>query len=164
MSTPAQRTAAVVPEPSGAGGEARLRIDLATPVFTDSVLSDLDGIRRTAAGRALFRRLRDLGRTVTIEKPDPPTDPPNAWTLPRDHGSGRSAEIVIVYDPANWPNPAWPGCPPSDVVLFGRLLDAAALAAGGKPAAEPEPADATALDAYLRERETVPHRLSRTQR
>jgi hypothetical protein len=135
---------------------SRLRVKPVDARFTDAVLVDLLTMRRTATGRALFRRLRNACRVVTIEKPDPPIDPPNAWTRWRDPQTRNATEMVIVYDPANWPNSAPRGAPPSDAVLFGRLLDAAAMAEGA------ELPDATGdtlspeLTAYLRERAVVP--------
>lgn len=156
MSALAQRSTPVAP------AEARLRIKPANPVFTDSVLADLRRISETATGRALFRRVRDAGRTVTIEKPDPPTDPPNAWTLPRSLGNP-STEIVIAYDPADWPSPARLGSLPSDVVLFGRLEDAVAMATGAEIPGEPAATVSPAMEAYLRQRTAIPEPPARAQ-
>jgi len=145
---------------AAAGG--RLRVKPANPAFTDAVLADVLRISKTSAGRALFRRVRDAGRVVTVERPEPPTEPPNAWTLPRDPDDRSATEMVIVYDPADWPVPAPLGSLPSDVVLFGRLEDAV----GRPPGAEDpqsEPAVSRAMDAYLRERNTTPEPPARTQ-
>jgi len=138
---------AVAPRPAPASGQ--LRVKPASPRFTDAVLGDVLRISQTPVGRALFRRVRDAGPTVTIVQLDPPTNPPNAWTaLPRGLADGRT-EIVIACDPADWPNAWLPDAPPSDVVLFGRLEDAVALATGAAPAA----AVSAGLAAYLRERD-----------
>jgi hypothetical protein len=125
----------------------RLHVALGDPSFTDSVLSDVDRIRRTAAGRMLFRSLSEAGRSVCIEPPEPPTDPPNAWTLPRD-----GTEFVVMYDPADWPGPL--GHLPSDVVLFGRLADVIAMVSGGSPA----------MGNYLAERTAIPEPPGRVTR
>ncbi len=105
---------------------ARLRIKPVSPAFADAVLSDLLRMRETSIGRALFRRVLAAGRLVTIEKPAPPTDPPNAWSYLRQPDNAGTPEIVIVYDPADWPNPAMPHPLPSDAVLFAVLEDAIA--------------------------------------
>jgi hypothetical protein len=105
---------------------ARLRIKPVSPAFADAVLSDLLRMRETSTGRALFNRVRSAGRLVTIEKPDPPTDPPNAWSCLRQLDGAGTPEIVVVYDPADWPNPAMPRPLPGDAVLFALLEDALA--------------------------------------
>jgi hypothetical protein len=123
---------------------ARLRIKPVSPAFADAVLSDLLRMRETSTGRALFNRVRTAGRLVTIEKPNPPTDPPNAWSCLRHSEDTGAAEIVIVYDPGDWPNPAMPHPLPSDAVLFAVLEDALA-----DEATTPE---SRAASAYLSER------------
>jgi hypothetical protein len=133
-------------------GRSRLRVKPVDPHFTDAVLRDLLTIRRTSAGRALFRRLREVCRVVTIEKPNPPVDPPNAWTQSRDPTRRGAIEMVVVYDPADWPAKAPHSALPSDAVLFGRLLDAAAMAEGAEL---PEPTDGAVspvIAGYLRDR------------
>jgi hypothetical protein len=49
----------------------------ADPRFADAVPRTTTGSAR-ACGQALFRRLLDVGTSVTIDKPQPPTNPPNA--------------------------------------------------------------------------------------
>ena len=98
-------------------GTSRLRIKPAGHHFTDRVLADLMKIQRLPAGRATFRRLRDAGAVITIEKPHPAASPPNAWTKPAG-----SKNIVIAYDPAEWPCAALPDSPASDIILL-RLLE-----------------------------------------
>ena len=156
MSTTAQRSLAAPAAATNSGGEARLRVSPADPAFADAVLLDVLRIRRTAAGRSLFSRLRAAKRVITIEKPNRPTDPPNAWTQPRLPDSPSGTEIVIAYNPADWPSPAWPGSPPSDAILFARLEDAVAIASGAEHPGEPGAALSPAMDAYLRERTAVP--------
>jgi hypothetical protein len=89
------------------------------PLFVDAVLTDLMRITATSAGRVLLRKVYDDGYTILIEKPDPPTDPPNAWV--ETNKTEGTTELVITYDPADWPCPVHPGSPASDVLL-GLLL------------------------------------------
>ena len=124
----------------------RLRFNPVDPTFANAVLADIGRIRATPAGRALFRRLLELGASVTIDKPQPPTDPPNAWTRLATADAQRNT--VIAYDPANWRSPALP----SDVILFGRLCDAIALASGEAMAKPAESDIAPEVETYLRER------------
>ncbi|HEY0419394.1 MAG TPA: hypothetical protein VGC80_07725 [Acetobacteraceae bacterium] len=100
------------------GGVSPLRVDPADPGFLDGVFADLIRIARTPSGQATLAAMRASPRTVTIRKPDPAPNPPNAWTEPD------GAEVAIFYHPADWPCAAYPDTPPSDVVLFGRLLAA----------------------------------------
>lgn len=129
----------------------QLRVNPADPMFADAVLADIRRIRATTAGRALFRRLLEAGCRVTIDKPLPPTNPPNAWT--RLATQDRRDDVLIAYDPADWPEPGALDAPPGDVVLFGRLLDAAEMASGAAEATDTgTPAE---MEAYLRERPTL---------
>jgi hypothetical protein len=128
----------------------QLRVNPADARFADAVLADIRRIRATTTGRALFRRLLEAGCSVTIDKPLPPTNPPNAWT--RLATQDRRDDVMIAYDPADWPEPAALGAPPSDVVLFGRLLDAVAMATAADASDTGTPAE---MEAYLRERPTL---------
>ena len=132
----------------------QLRVNPADPRFADAVLADISRIRATAAGRALFRRLLEAGCSVTIDKPLPPTNPPNAWT--RLATGDRRDDVLVAYDPADWPEPAALGVPPSDVVLFGRLLDAAVMATGAAIAEASDSGTPAEMQAYLRERPALP--------
>jgi hypothetical protein len=125
----------------------QLRFNPADPTFANAVLADIGRIRATQAGRALFRRLLELGASVTIDKPQPPTDPPNAWTR-LANADAQGGDSVIAYDPANWRSPALP----SDVILFGRLCDAIALASGEAMAKPTESDIPPEVETYLRER------------
>jgi hypothetical protein len=130
----------------------QLRLNPADPRFADAVLADIHRIGKSPAGQALFRRLIDAGTNVTIDKPQPPTIPPNAWTRLVD-AARQQGDTVIAYDPADWPEPAALGVFPSDAVLFGCLLDALALATGA--AAIPRSSEAgvpAEMEAYLRQR------------
>jgi hypothetical protein len=129
----------------------RLRLNPADPTFANAVLVDIGRIRATTAGRALFRRLLELGASVTIDKPLPPTSPPNAWTR-LANADRQGGDAMIAYDPADWPanrpNPTLP----SDAILFGRLLDAIAMASGGDGAKRCEADFPAEVERYLRER------------
>jgi hypothetical protein len=139
----------------------QLRLNPADPKFADAVFADIHKIRASEAGRAVFRRLLEAGASVTIDKPLPPTDPPNAWTRLVDPARG-GGDTMIAYDPADWPERPGPERPalaalPSDVVLFGRLLDAVALATGSAIAQSSDARSSDAgipaeMEAYLRER------------
>jgi len=94
--------------------------------------------------------LRDTGRVVSIEPPAPATDPPNAGTKWRDPPGKIEGELVIAFDPADWP--ARQGAMQSDVVLLGRLADAAAMAEGGKRLVVEGEEASSEISAYLRER------------
>jgi hypothetical protein len=129
----------------------RLRLNPADPRFADLVLADISRIRATNVGRTVFRRLLDAGCSVTIDKPLPPTSPPNAWTRLANPDQ-RGGDTVIAYDPADWPEPAALGAPPSDVVLFGRLLDAIAMTSGKDTAELSDTGIPAEVEAYLKER------------
>jgi hypothetical protein len=146
----------------------RLRLNPADPRFADAVLADIHRIGKSPAGQALFRRLLDVGTSVTIDKPQPPTSPPNAWTrlADPDRQGGEAPErqrgdapdrqggdAVIAYDPADWPEPAALGVLPSDAVLFGCLLDALAMATGAAATSRSSESGVPAeMEAYLRQR------------
>jgi len=110
-------------------GKARLRIKPAGARFADAVLADLLAIRRMSEGRMVFRKLRDLGALVTIERPDPSSEPPNAWTQALGPEGQHAGEIRIFYDPACWPHPVDPAGLGGAEILFGRLKDAVIMAA-----------------------------------
>lgn len=156
MSTPARTAHPPAAEAARPEEKPRLKVALANPIFTDMVLSDVDRIRRTVAGRAAFRRLRDLGQSVVIEKRPAGLDPPNAWTTLGNRREGKLTDVVIAYDPADWPCAAWPGSGPSDVVLFGCLVEAGMLAMRGGGPAEANVGRAALCENYLEERTAFP--------
>ncbi|HTZ71874.1 MAG TPA: hypothetical protein VMB71_14550 [Acetobacteraceae bacterium] len=127
---------------------ARVRVSPADPAFADAVLADVLRIRRTEVGRALFAALRGSRRVVTVRKPTPAPDPPNAWTQP---SPANAQEILLAYNPFDWPCPAHPDSPPSDAMLFARLGDAVAIAEA--PGA---PGEAPSLGDYMRQRAELP--------
>jgi hypothetical protein len=143
-------------QPKKIGPESTwLQIDTPEAGYAGSVVTLLARISRTPSGRAILERLRASGASVKIERPNPPTDPPNAWTRPLPSDSGHA--ILIAYDPADWPSPSPVGAPPEDVVLFGRLEDALALATDAQPQSHDNGSTSPAMCAYLRERKGAPY-------
>jgi hypothetical protein len=141
---------------ASSGRSGQLCVGLDDSAFAGAVVADLNFIRRTAAGRALFRSLAATGCTVNVMKPNPPTDPPNAWTLRPDADRDSDMPIVVVYDPADWPGPSELGGLPSDMILFGRLQHALTIAIGTLNLVDADEAVSPAMAAYLRERTVTP--------
>lgn len=122
-----------------------LLIDAVDPIYADRVVANLTGIVGTATGRALLRRLRASRRVTSIIPPEP-TDPPNAWTRLREPtAAGSGPDIIVAYDPADWPHPLDPAARAADAVLFALLQDACrqieGAAASGARARAAEPPD-----------------------
>jgi hypothetical protein len=121
------------------------------PGYAGSVASLVAGISRTRSGRTLLERLRASGCPIRIERPSPPTNPPNAWARLRNAGSV-DAGIVVAYDPADWPNPTQQDAPAKDMVLLRLFEHALALASGTASSVTTEPSVSATMEAYLRER------------
>ena len=155
MSSTAEQVAVQVGG-AGTGRKAQLCVGLEDAAFAGAVVADLNRIRRTAAGRALFRSLGTTGCTINVVKPEPPTDPPNAWTL---RPASDTDPIVVVYDPADWPGPGELGGLPSDMILFGRLQHALTIVLGTLNLVDADEAVSPAMAAYLRERTVTPEPL-----
>jgi hypothetical protein len=120
-------------------------------VFQFDVIADLDALVDIAAGEEALDEGDQLAQQVRIIKPDAPTNPANAWTLPDDldaacaagaalgrgadgrprFGTGVGCGSTIVYDPTDWP---WRGDPhsPSSVEVLLLLLRQANLNARGQ--------------------------------
>jgi len=81
---------------------SRLRILPDSVAFTDAVLRDLIVIRGMADGRRIFGQLQTAGVVLTVEKPDPPVRPRNAWTRWASGETRFEKQMVIAYDPADW--------------------------------------------------------------
>jgi hypothetical protein len=116
--------------------------------YAGSVVTLVARVSRTPSGRAVLESIRDSGSVVGIEKPEVPTDPPNAWTERRAATTMAGVDVVICFDPADWPSPIEPEPRPADVVMF-ELLEAAARMASGEGA---DGDVSPARQAYLRER------------
>ena len=137
--------------PGGKPDQQWLLIDAPGPGYAGSVASLVAGISRTQSGRTLLERLRASGCPIRIERPSPPTNPPNAWARLRNTGDIR-AGIVVAYDPADWPNPTQHDAPAKDVVLFRLFEHALGLASGTAPSEATERTVSATMEAYLRER------------
>jgi hypothetical protein len=133
-----------------------LQIDTPEAGYAGSVVTLVARIARTPSGRAILEGIRASGCNVKIERPDPPTDPPNAWVRPRDPHGRTGMEIVIAYDPADWPSPVQLGSLPSDLVLFGLFEDALMMATGAERPNEPGAGASPAMEAYMRQRAATP--------
>src|ERR1700733_1364078 len=148
----APRTMGRQPAKSIVADSVWLQIDSPAAGYASSVVTVVARISRTPSGRAILEGLRATGASFKIERPDPPTDPRNAWTWRRGTIDGGGMEIVIAYDPADWPSPAQLDQRPSDVVLFGLFEDALTTATGAEFAHEPGAGASRGMEAYMRER------------
>jgi hypothetical protein len=131
-------------------GNGRLTIAGDDPIFIDAVTFDIGRLAHRPEGDAILRRGDALGHLVQIIKPDPPTEPPNAWIRPEDigaasstnalvgkaggggaiRGTGAGCSSTIVYNPADWPRPGYPDSPDSVEVLLIALRQANTNAEG----------------------------------
>ena len=137
-------------------GVGRLRIaapagaDLASDMaYVAAVVEDLGRLAHSPAGEEALHRGDALGHPVLIEKPSPPTQPPNAWAVPDDlaaaiapevavksadgrtvQGTGTGCGSTIVYDPADWAVDGDPASPRRTDVLLTMIEQANANAAG----------------------------------
>jgi hypothetical protein len=130
-------------------GNGRLTIACDDPVFIDAVARDIGQLVHRPEGDATLRRGDALGHPVRIIKPDPATEPPNAWITPDDIGAASSTDALvgkaeggairgtgagcgsmIVYSPADWPRPGDPASPDSVEVLLIALRQANTNAEG----------------------------------
>jgi hypothetical protein len=119
--------------------------------FVTAVVGDIGRIAHNSDGAAVIRQGDALGREIRIVKPDPPSEPPNAWIIPDDlaaavtadkpvglgeadggtmRGTGAGCGSTIVYDPADWPRRGDPRSPSSEAVLLTMLRQANRNAAG----------------------------------
>jgi hypothetical protein len=131
-------------------GSGRLMIASDDPIFIDAVARDIGQLAHTPEGDTTFRRGDALGHPVRIIKPDPATEPPNAWITPDDigaasstnafigraaghgatRGTGAGCGSTIAYNPADWPRPGDPESPDSVAVLLIALRQANTNAEG----------------------------------
>lgn len=100
-------------------GTGRIRIVSDDLQFVDNVVNDIARLAHSPEGREVLSRGDAIGAPVTLIKPDPPTEPPNAWMLP---GAGTAS--TIVYAPTDWPRPGDPSSPPSPEILLMMLREA----------------------------------------
>ena len=137
-------------------GVGRLRIaapagtDMAADmVYVAAVVDDLGRLAHSAAGEAALRRGDTLGHPVLIEKPQPATEPANAWAIPDDlaaaiapevsiksadgrtiQGTGTGCGSTIAYDPADWGDGDDLALPSRTDILLTMIEQANANAAG----------------------------------
>src|SRR5579863_4008085 len=52
--------------------------------YVRDVVADLHRLVHLPEGETLLQKGDEIGRRVRILRPDPPTEPPNAWVLPDD--------------------------------------------------------------------------------
>jgi hypothetical protein len=138
-------------------GSGRVTIASNDAVFVDAVTRDIGRLAHRPEGEAALKRGDALGQPVKITKPDPPTEPPNAWIMPDDlaaaispnapgtarggvavQGTGAGCGSTIVYDPADWPREGDPGSPHSIEVLLIALLQANRNAEGRSDPSAPD--------------------------
>jgi hypothetical protein len=132
-------------------GGGRIAIAADDMRFVTEVIGELGRIVHTVQGEAVIREGDALGRRVLIVKPDPSTEPRNAWTLPDDLAAATAAGLAvaggrggtgtgstIVYDPADWPRRGEAGPPSSDAVLLMMLRQANRNAAGKSDPGAPD--------------------------
>lgn len=133
-------------------GLGRLRIVSDDMRFVADVVGELGRIVYAPQGEEVLRRGDALGRPVMINKPEPPTAPPNAWIVPDDLraataagkptgerdtagnpilGTGAGCGSTIAYDPADWA--AGDGAR-SPVAVLQRMLEEANMNATGSSA------------------------------
>lgn len=144
------------------GRHGRVLVAKAWPRYADEIVIALTRMVHTPSGRALFAGIATSGRTLSI-RPPAHTDPPNAIIQPLDlaAASHTGSDVVIAFDPADWPNAAAPKLPTVDAALFVLFSEALpALRGTADPATYAEAsaveAGAVSLARYLAERGLVP--------
>jgi hypothetical protein len=126
---------------SYAVGCGRVVVASTDMAYVAAVIDDLTRLAFSRPGGEALRHGDALGHRVRITKPDPPTEPPNAWAVPDDVAaatSGTGCGSTIVYDPADWPRAGDRGSPPSSDILLLMLRQANTNAAGKSDQSEPD--------------------------
>ncbi len=135
-------------------GVGRIRVAPDDIRFVNDVVNDLGRLASMPEGEEVLRQGDATGLPVRILKPDPPTEPPNAWVLPEDlaaaaaegvplgeggsgMGTGAGCGSTILYNPADWPRRGDPRSPASVEVLLMMLRQANRNAAGKSDPAKP---------------------------
>ena len=139
-------------------GVGRVAIAPGDVGHVEAVVADLGALVHTPDGEAALREGDAIGRKLRIVKPDPATDPPNAWAVPDDVGAASAAGVAlgrgadgrarfgtgagcgswIAYDPADWPVDGDPGSPSSAAVLLLLLQQANRNAQGKSDPGRPD--------------------------
>jgi hypothetical protein len=125
--------------------------------FVAEVVEDLGRVAHRPEGEAALRRGDAIGHSITIAKPAPPTEPPNAWTIPDDLaaataaavalasvdgrsviGTGAGCGSTIVYNPGDWLSADAPLSPTRVDILLSMIEQANANAAGASNPTRPD--------------------------
>jgi hypothetical protein len=159
-------------------GVGRIRIAGDDLRHVEDVVADLHHLALRQAGEQVLQEGDTIGRRVRITRPDPPTDPPNAWVAPDDvaaaaaagaalgrgvdrrarFGSGAGCGSTLVYDPADWPLSGDPNSPSSVDVLLLLLRQANQNARGASDPGHPDwgaEAGPSAVDAPINPEATL---------
>jgi hypothetical protein len=130
-------------------GRIRVAPEREDMVFVAAVVEVLGRLAHLPEGEEALRRGDELDAALLIVKPQPPTEPPNAWTIPDDtaaaslpglalrlpdggalQGTGTGCRSTIAYDPGDWAEGDAPDRPSRTRVLLAMLEQANANAAG----------------------------------
>ena len=77
-----------------------IRVDGSDPNYASAVIQDLTTISGTKEGEALFNRLDNSGKQVTIAPGNPPPNPPNAFAAPVPNTAQGYANATPAGQPA----------------------------------------------------------------
>jgi len=122
-------------------GVGRVKVASDDLLFVNDVVADLGLIVHGPGGEEILRRGDAVGKPVVIRKADPPTEPPNAWTVPDDltaATNGTGCGSTIVYDPVQWPRHGEPASMSSEAVLLMMLRQANLNASGKSDPSRPD--------------------------
>ncbi len=123
----------------GIGG-GRMAVASRDMTYVAAVIDDLTQIAFSASGEAVLREGDSVGHRVRIVRPNPPTEPANAWIIPDDLAaatSGAGCGSTIAYDPADWPRAGDRTSPTSSQILLLMLRQANTNAVGKSVPSEP---------------------------
>ncbi len=79
-------------------GVGRITIAPDDILFVNDVVADFGPLAHSAEGEEVLRRGDAIGHKVRIDKPDPPTEPPNGWIVPDDLAAAR---LLLLLRQAN---------------------------------------------------------------
>ena len=104
-----------------------VKVDASDPAYAEAVIADLSTIAATQAGKKLLDDLDASGKSVQVNRKDPPPSPPNAFARPLDRtaaSDGTGSDSTVDYNPDQWPDPSTRTQAPGDVILFHELQHA----------------------------------------
>ncbi len=128
-----------------------LKIDAPYAGYAGEVATLVSRIARTEAGRSVLAGIRASGGSVRIQPPERPTNPPNAWARPTEAEAEAARQVVVFYDPGDWPA-ASAATPPAEEVLFGLLEESVLMLTKAWNPREPEAGPTPALLNFRQER------------